>query len=156
LRRFIEELKPVGRPDTDGGDVARALAELRDRLGAEWQAPITIRVSPPDLRLRADVEEGVRLMVREAAINALKHAHPSRVSVEVAITADGALRVVVSDDGRGFSFRGRLDHDALMSSPAKPVSLYERVQELGGTIAIDSAATGSRVEITLPAVRASI
>jgi signal transduction histidine kinase len=150
LRRFIEDLKPVARRPVEQGGVARTLGELRDRLGAEWQTPITVRITPADLGLRPEVEEGVRLLVREAAINALKHAHPSRVSVEVDAGDDGALRLVIANDGRGFPFRGRLDYDALLASSAAPVSLCERVKELAGTIVIESRVTGSRVEITLP------
>lgn len=155
LRRFIEDLKPVPRRPVEQGGVARSLEELRDRLGAEWKAPITVRVTPADLGLRPEVEEGVRLLVREAAINALKHAHPSRVSVEVDAGADGALRLVIANDGRGFPFRGRLDQDALLASNAAPVSLCERVKELAGSIVIESGMTGSRIEITLPVARAS-
>jgi signal transduction histidine kinase len=155
LRRFIEDLKPVPPRPVEQGGVARTLAELRDRLGAEWQAPITVRVTPADLGLPPHVEEGVRLLVREAAINALKHAHPSRVSVEVDADADRTLRVVIANDGRGFPFRGRLDRDALLAANAAPVSLCERVKELGGTIVIESGVTGSRVEITLPAAGAA-
>jgi signal transduction histidine kinase len=153
LRRFIEDLKPAPRRAVAHGGVVRTLEELRDRLGAEWQAPITVRVVPADLGLRADVEEAVRLMVREAAINALKHAHPSRVSVEVDAADDGALHIVVANDGHGFPFRGRLDHEALVAQNAAPASLRGRVEELGGTMAIESTFTGSRVEITLPAAR---
>jgi signal transduction histidine kinase len=155
LRRFIEDLKPVPRRDAEDGSVARLLEELRDRLGAEWQVPITTRVTPAGLGLRSDIEEGVRLMVREAAINALKHAQPSRVSVDVEAGADGGVHVAIANDGRGFPFRGRLDYDALIALRAAPVSLCERVKELGGSIVIDSAATGSRVEITLPHVGAA-
>jgi signal transduction histidine kinase len=153
LRRFIEDLKPVARRPVEAGSVTRTLEELRDRLGAEWQAPITLRVTPTDLSLQPEVEEGVRLLVREAAINALKHAHPSRVSVEVEEGAGGALQLVIANDGRGFPFRGRLDYEALLTSNAAPVSLCERVKELAGTIVIESGITGSRVEITLPAAR---
>jgi signal transduction histidine kinase len=153
LRRFIEDLKPVARRPVEAGSVTRTLEELRDRLGAEWQAPITVRVTPTDLSLQPEVEEGVRLLVREAAINALKHAHPSRVSVEVEEGTGGVLQLVIANDGRGFPFRGRLDYEALLTSNAAPVSLCERVKELAGTIVIESGITGSRVEITLPAAR---
>jgi signal transduction histidine kinase len=153
LRRFIEDLKPVARRPVEAGSVARTLEELRDRLGAEWQAPITVRVTPADLGLQPEMEEGVRLLVREAAINAFKHAHPSRVSVEVEESTGGAVQLVIANDGRGFPFRGRLDYAALLTSNAAPVSLCERVKELAGTIVIESGITGSRVEITLPAAR---
>jgi signal transduction histidine kinase len=58
--------------------------------------------------------------------------------------------VTVADDGRGFAFRGRLDHEALLQSEVAPLSLRDRVCALDGRIAIDSGSHGARVEISLP------
>jgi len=90
----------------------------------------------------------VLLMVHEAVVNALKHAQPSRVAVNVA-GADGELRIVVTDDGRGFPFKGRYEHAALARSPIGPRSLFDRVSAFGGRMAIDSSETGSRIEMVL-------
>ena len=102
------------------------------------------------MSLPRPLEHAVRFMVSEGVVNALKHAHPSRISVD--ITADGSdeLHIVVSNDGRGLPFRGRRSHEELAAANAGPVSLRERVTSLGGTLAIDSAPTGSRLEITIP------
>jgi signal transduction histidine kinase len=150
IRLFIEDLKPAHRPVRAGGGVAQALEELRGRLAVEWNLPISVRVSPDDLPLPVSAEHTFRLLVREAVVNALKHAHPSRVSVDVQAHGQDGLRVVVSDDGRGFPFHGRLEHDELVTSGVGPVSLRERLASLGGSLAIESMPTGSRVEITLP------
>jgi len=150
IRLFIEDLKPADRPIASERGVAQALEELRGRLAVEWNTPISIRVSPADLPLPASAEQTFRLLVREAVVNALKHAHPSRVSVDVQAHGADGLRVVVSDDGRGFPFHGRLEHEALVTSGVGPVSLRERLASFGGSLAIESMPTGSRVEITLP------
>jgi signal transduction histidine kinase len=155
LRLFIEDLKPIGSRRSADPGLAGVLEELRARLAAEWQTPVVVRVSPPGLTLDEPVEQTLRLMVREAAINALKHAHPSRVAIDVQPHGAEALRIVVSDDGRGFPFRGRLEHEALVASNAGPLSLRERVAAAGGRLAVESDPTGSRVEITLPAVALS-
>ncbi len=153
LRMFIEDLKPITSRGLSPAGLEGMLEELRARLAAEWQTPIVVRVSPPGLAILAPAEDTLRLMVREAVINALKHAHPSRVSIDVQPHGPYTLRVVVSDDGRGFPFRGRLEHDALVASNAGPVSLRERVASAGGTLAVESSAAGSRVEIVLPAIQ---
>jgi signal transduction histidine kinase len=152
LRHFIEELKPVPLR-ADPGGLALALEELRNRLAVEWRALITVKVSPTDLALLPGVGEGVCLLVREATVNALKHAHPSRVSIEVQVTEDRTLHLLVTNDGRGFSFLGRFAHDELVASGVGPVSLRERVEEMGGMLSVESMATGSRVEIVLPEAR---
>lgn len=150
LRLFIEDLKPAARPHGADGRVAVALEQLRARLGSEWKIPIALRVVPADLSLPAATEQAIRLMVREAIVNALKHAHPSRVSVDIEADGDRALRIVVCDDGRGFAFRGRRDHAALMAANIGPASLCERVDSMAGTLAIESTPTGSRIEISVP------
>jgi signal transduction histidine kinase len=150
IRLFIDDLKPADRPVAAARGVAQALEELRGRLAVEWNTPISVRVSPADLPLPASAEQTFRLLVREAVVNALKHAHPSRVSVDVQAHGVDGLHVVVSDDGRGFPFHGRLEHRELVTSGVGPVSLRERLASFGGSLAIESMPTGSRVEITLP------
>lgn len=150
LRRFIEGLKPeVARP-RDAGSLVTELQDLTSRLSVEWKTPISIRIGPADLTVAQELAQPLRLMVHEAVINALKHGHPTRVAVVIE-TVDTGLSITVTDDGRGFPFRGRLEHDALLESDAAPVSLRDRVAALNGRIAIDSGARGARVEILLPA-----
>jgi signal transduction histidine kinase len=152
LRRFIDGLKPeVAQSPEPGGPLVGTLRDLTSRLSVEWKTPITLRVGPSDLSVEQPLAHPLRLMVHEAVINALKHGHPSRVAVAVE-AVDSGISVTVTDDGRGFPFRGRLDHDAVMHSDAAPVTLRDRVAALNGRIAIDSGARGARVEILLPAV----
>jgi signal transduction histidine kinase len=150
IRLFIDDLKPADRPVAADRGIAHALEEVRGRLAVEWNTPISVRVSPDDLPLPAFAEQTFRLLVREAVVNALKHGHPSRVSVDVQAHGADGLRVVVSDDGRGFPFHGRLEHEELVTAGVGPVSLRERLTSFGGSLAIESMPTGSRVEITLP------
>ena len=102
-----------------------------------------------NLVLERAAKQVVVFMVHEAVVNALKHAHPSRVSVSMR-ARDGGLQIIVRDDGRGFAFRGRLDHEMLVAEDAGPVSLRDRVQALGGRMAIESTPSGATVEMTLP------
>jgi signal transduction histidine kinase len=149
LRLFIAGLHPSARPDPAMSPLAARLEEVRERLMLEWKMPVSLRLGPCPAQLPDPITQGLPLMVHEAVVNALKHAQPSRVSVEVQRNAD-ALQVVVSDDGRGFSFRGRYDDAALAAMGAGPVSLRARVASLRGQMTIESTPAGSRVEISLP------
>jgi signal transduction histidine kinase len=150
LRLFIEELKPPARREPPSGVVATALHELRGRLALEWSTPITARVTPEDLAIPASLDPAVRLLIREAVVNALKHAQPTRVSVDVALLPDSTLQIIVADDGRGFPFHGRIEHDECAATQAGPVSLRERLISVGGSLAIESHANGSRIEMKVP------
>jgi len=149
LRLFIDNVRPESQPRTDTGDLAASLEEMRHRLGIEWKTPISIRVTPPTTLLPQATYRTLRLMIHEAVINALKHAHPSRVSVDVQAGDARQLKIVVVDDGRGFPFTGRLDHDALVKSNSGPLSLRDRVIALGGKMAVESGPSGASVEILL-------
>jgi signal transduction histidine kinase len=149
LRLFIDELKPAATAPLHSGPIARRLEDMCARLSAEWKTPITLRIAPPELSLPETVDHAVRLMVHEAIVNALKHAHPSRVAITID-TSEAELHVSIADDGRGFPFRGRLDHERLIAANAGPVSLRERVTALDGRLSIESTAAGSRVEFVVP------
>jgi signal transduction histidine kinase len=71
-------------------------------------------------------------IAREAVMNAVKHAEPTNIRVQVEPTDDGA-RLTVSDDGKGF--------DPDQGSPEGHYGLTmmrERAQVAGGTLEIDS------------------
>lgn len=149
LRFFISGLEPGASQRIDRrSPLALQLDSLRERLALEWKTPVTLRVSSDIASLPSPIAEAIPLMVHEAAVNALKHAQPSRVSVDVE-SADGHVRIVVTDDGHGFPFRGTYDHQALTASRVAPRSLLARVTMLGGRLSIESSDGGSRVEISL-------
>jgi signal transduction histidine kinase len=148
LRAFIEDLRPSPAA-ANGESLAQRLEDLRKRIALEWRTPVTVRTRGLSAPMPPALLHAVPLMVHEAIINALKHGHPSRVSVDAHADED-ALRLVVSDDGFGFPTPGHFDHATLVESNAGPTSLRERVTALGGQLTIDSTAAGSRVEVVLP------
>ena len=93
--------------------------------------------------------------LHEALVNAARHggASAARVNVE---ERDERLAIAVADNGRGFPFRGRFDLAALNGMAAGPVSLKERVAALRGSLAIDSSASGARLDIALPLSTATV
>jgi signal transduction histidine kinase len=149
LRFFISGLEPGNEQRIDrASTLALRLASVRERLALEWKTPVTLRVAPGLSGIPEPVEQAIPLMVHEAAVNALKHAQASRVAVDVE-SADGHLRIAVSDDGHGFPFKGHFSHATLAASDVAPRSLFERVAALGGQLSIDSSERGSRVEMVL-------
>ncbi|MGC4083437.1 MAG: response regulator [Vicinamibacterales bacterium] len=149
LRYFISGLEPASGQRVDrGSTLAVRLDSVRERLSLEWKTPVTLRVSPNVATMPAPIEDAVPLMVHEAAVNALKHAQPSRVAVDVD-AADGRLTIAVTDDGRGFPFKGSYNHDTLTATQVAPRTLLDRVTALGGRLSIESSDRGSRVEMLL-------
>lgn len=147
LRFFIADLEPSGRARNDS-PLAHRLHALLKRIALEWKTPVTIRVADEIAPVSQQIEQAVPLMVHEAVVNALKHGHPSRVTVAVD-GSPGEIRIVVADDGRGFPFRGRYNHKALVEGKAAPRSLLDRVTALGGEMSIESSDAGARIELRL-------
>ncbi len=149
LRLFIEGLEPDRHARPSAPSPLRSRLEaVRERIGTDWKMPVVLRVDPALAALPGRTDEALPLMVHEAAVNALKHGRASRVAVDVRMT-EGQLRVTVSDDGCGFGFKGRREHDVLQATGHAPRSLLTRVEDLGGRLAIESSPTGSRVEMLL-------
>ena len=93
----IEDLRTIAagvRPPRLDEGLAAALADLARA------APVPVDLEATDARLPEEVEAAAYFVACEAVTNAVKHGSPSRVRVE-AIVADGALQLVVVDDGSG-------------------------------------------------------
>lgn len=93
-----------------------------------------------------EVAAELYLLIREAVRNALIHARPTAIDVELVAEAD-LFRAVIRDNGGGF------DVDAVTS--AKTVgglaSIRERAEMLGGRASITSSAgAGTTVEVQYP------
>ncbi|WP_238190095.1 ATP-binding protein [Methylobacterium frigidaeris] len=84
--------------------------------------------------------------VQEGLTNALRHAGASRVTVEVA-DEDGSLRLTVDDDGSGLA-EGR---DEERGEGRGLPGMRERVEALGGRLALVPREPGTGLRITLPA-----
>jgi signal transduction histidine kinase len=89
-------------------------------------------------------------VVDEALINVRKHSGAQNVAVTLGTTDDG-LTLSVEDDGRGFEFAGRMTQAEMDAFGVGPLVIKERVQALGGRLAIDSRpGCGARLEVMVP------
>jgi signal transduction histidine kinase len=150
LRFLIEALRPrtSGRRSFDGS-LATRLATFAATVQQVWRVGVRLDTRSLNGGLPIAGEHEVYRLVQEAVINAARHAGGTEVRVHLH-RADGHVSIVVADDGRGFPFRGRLDHTALAAQNVGPVSLRQRVGRLGGAMTITSAPAGATVEIQLP------
>jgi streptogramin lyase len=97
----------------------------------------------PNVHLHADVRREVFLVFKEALHNILRHGNASSVSVGVTVSPRD-LRLVVSDDGRGFDTSEASDGHGL-------ASMSRRARSLGGTLSVTSApGRGTRLELKVP------
>ena len=92
-------------------------------------------------RLPRDLETAIFRTVQECLTNI--HRHSESPTADVRITRfDGNVRVEVEDKGRGIP-PGKLDQLAVAGTPGVGIrGMRERIQQLGGTLEIDSKGEG--------------
>jgi signal transduction histidine kinase len=113
--------------------VEQVTPTLAFRPGVRFRGPVDTVV---DDRLITEAEA----VVREAATNAAKHAHASKLSVELRVTGH-RLTIDVIDNGTGVT--GREPRSGL-------ANLDQRANALGGELRVDPQASGTRIHWTVP------
>ncbi|MGA8116306.1 MAG: hypothetical protein WCA46_21825, partial [Actinocatenispora sp.] len=125
LRRSLGELSE-GRKRELSDDLAEVVAEA---VGEGLPVELVI-ANIDDRRLSADRRHAVRDAVREALRNTRKHAGRCDAVVRVD-EADGGIRVVVRDHGKGFAADGQYGFGLTESVQA-------RLREVGGRATVES------------------
>jgi signal transduction histidine kinase len=138
LSRLINDLRPASLERLGLHGALEALAEeSANRGGFDVATEISLEAA-----LTSDEERGVYRLVQEALTNVVKHAGAERAEVKVRAD-DGTVEIEVGDDGDGF--------DPADGPGRGLLGMRERVETLGGKIAIDSTpGEGTRMRSSLP------
>lgn len=130
-RRFIRELSPPQLEDQTLGGALRRLART------QWEAEgldVQVRVSD-SLSLPMHVQTALLRIAQGAIANVIQHAHATAATITIAVDED-RLHFAVADDGIGFDPL-RVSAEATSDSFGLRAT-SERVQQLGGTLTVDS------------------
>lgn len=165
-RQSVAELKELGKHIYD--EIHRLAVELRpnalDQLGLVGAVESCVRdfgqrvgiksdfeASGLDgMRLPSEVEIAVYRVTQEALANVAKHAEASHVGVMLE-KRNGALVVVIEDDGRGFDVEAALNSVDLNRPQLGLFGMQERAVLLGGRLTIESARDrGATIFVELP------
>jgi signal transduction histidine kinase len=121
-----------------------ALAQAAEDVGARTGARIRFELAP-GIHVSPDLREDLARIVREAVSNASRHGEASNVIV--ALSNTDAIRVSVTDDGKGF------DPDAPRRRGFGLTSMRERAELRGATVEVRSQpGEGTAVEVVVPVV----
>jgi len=139
LNRLINDLRPAA---LERLGLAGALQALAEETGARGGLEVEVRIEIEDAP-GGDEERLVFRLVQEALTNVAKHAGASRVEVGVR-QEGGKIEIAVRDDGGGFDPAGS-------SAGRGLIGMRERIELLGGTIAVTSSpGAGTEIAATVP------
>jgi len=141
LNDVLDDLRELSRGLHPAVLSEDGLSPALNSLALRSAVPVDLRLDLGTERFEEPVEVAAYYVASEALTNTAKHAHASRVEV-TASRREGWLELTVRDDGRG---------GADASSGSGLTGLVDRVEAIGGTMHIDSAASlGTVVHVKLP------
>lgn len=147
LRNFATNLYPAS---LDNVGIVSAIEELVHEIGERTGLQCTFDYSPLAVHLRLEPKrEGlVYWIVREAVLNAVRHAKASYIRV-VLFQNEQHLQVKVDDDGLGFVLQS--SRDLVRTGHLGLLVLYDRGHELQGNVEVRSSlGQGTSVVLDVP------
>jgi signal transduction histidine kinase len=123
------------------------LTELAHSISRDGSITIRLHVKGKPDEMGPAIEDNLLLMAREALLNALRHASPTRIDLEVRYSRD-SLEMKITDNGCGFtpgiSANGGGKHYGL-------IGMRERVEGMGGHFYVSSASRkGTVIGLKIP------
>jgi two-component system sensor histidine kinase UhpB len=140
VRRIAQRLRPEALEELG---LQSALVVLSDLFADQTGVRVARRIQN-DLELSAQDELVVYRVAQEALTNIARHAHATLAELELSRDGDGAVVLLVRDDGRGFDVA------------AQPLSygvrgMRERAMLIGASIRIESAKRkGTTIVLRVP------
>jgi signal transduction histidine kinase len=142
LRHIVDDLRP-GILELFG--LADAVESYLNRSVRSASPPIAVRFTDTSRGAADDLPKTVQTalyrIVQEAINNAVRHAAPRRIEVAFSAASD-ALRLVVSDDGCGFTQGGAIAVGGIGH-------MRTRAALIGAQLSIDAAAPGRGTRVTV-------
>jgi len=146
LYRYIKDLRPPLLDDLGLIPAMRSLTKSlqeRDGINADLEVVGGERRFPPEVELL------LYRIIQEALNNISRHAQASEVQVVIRID-DNKIKVVISDNGRGFELSGGVE-DLPRSGRLGLAGMQERARLLGGTFEVNSApGKGTTLVVEVP------
>ena len=132
----LRELLTTFRLTLQQADLPSALREMLDTLQNQTSAKLSLDCHLPTLALDAQMQVHLLQIIREAVVNAIKHANASEIAVSCVTAPDGNHTVFIRDNGIG------------IGDPTEPEGHYglnimrERAERLGGTLSFSQPSGG--------------
>lgn len=145
VRTLSLDLRP---PQLDNLGLAAALRWFAERKLSSMPG-VTLRFSAAGLpALEAPLEITCFRIAQEAVTNIMRHSGARNVEIELAAEG-GRLRMIISDDGKGFDVGEQYDR-SIRGESAGLLNMQERAALIGGRLELRSSPGGTRLLLDMP------
>ncbi len=147
-----ESIWDLRSPVHEPGDLPSSLRQRAERAtgSANVRFEFALQGIPRPLPMR--VHQQVLRIAQEAVVNAVRHAHPGRIRMDLLYDAD-AVHLSVVDDGHGFN--PEVPHGSGDSHWGLSI-MRERAEQIGARFSVSSGPErGTRIDLVAPLIGAS-
>jgi signal transduction histidine kinase len=137
IRDFVRQTLPKSRAGTEVVPT-RDLQRVISDVGQLWECATSLAVDPMDASVPAPLGAHLSFILGEAISNAVRPGGASTIKVGIRKT-EKHIAIEIHDNGRGINgSTSEYDHEQLADGDLGPVSLRERIAELGGSLRVRS------------------
>ncbi|GAB4381227.1 MAG: hypothetical protein Kow00121_39230 [Elainellaceae cyanobacterium] len=128
-RRSVRSLRPR---ELENSNLFTVLPQLVDRLSTKASFPIVLTLTGNPYPLPADTAGNLLRIAQEAIYNALKHAQPTTIRVELLYETETVM-LSIEDDGQGFDLQQQI-----LPLGFGIIGMQERAERIGGQFSLSS------------------
>ncbi len=147
LRELMQQMKAI---DVDADRLLGVLRDTVERFQRETGITARFVTDLEELDMPQRLCREILRIVQESLVNVRKHSGARHALVRLSSNGE-KWNLIVEDDGRGFEFAGRYNHDQMEENGKGPLIIKERVRLIAGELTVESnPGQGTRLEITVP------
>ncbi len=147
LRELMQQMKSI---DVDSRRFLSLVNDAVERFERETGISARFVTDIAKLEMPDKVCRELLRIVQEGLVNVRKHSKARHVLLRLSANAS-QWNLTLEDDGKGFSFSGRLTHDELEQMGKGPMIIKERVRLIAGALTVESnPGLGTRLEVKVP------
>jgi signal transduction histidine kinase len=147
LRELMQQMKAI---DVDSQRLLGVLKDTVERFQRETGITARFVTDLDQLDMPQRICREILRIVQEGLVNVRKHSGARHALVRLASNGKN-WSLTVEDDGKGFPFAGRYNHQQVEESGKGPMIIKERVSLIAGELTVESnPGQGTRLEVTVP------
>jgi len=147
LRELMQQMKSI---DVDARRFLNLVTDAVERFERETGISARFVTDVTKLEMPDKVCRELLRIVQEGLVNMRKHSKARHALVRLSSTPS-QWSLTMEDDGKGFSFSGRLTQDELDEMGKGPMIIKERVRLIAGALTVESnPGQGTRLEVKVP------